>query len=116
MIGAALYVALSLALAFWLRQRFAFAQRLNDANWQLWLLLDIAAAFMIFWPLYVVAILRERPLPWVTISAMCGCYALQGKRWAIAGSWAIDALFLVLTSQRDHCATAYRHWAAPLTI
>lgn len=113
MIAAAVYVALSLALAFGLRHVHPLAQRLNDMNWQAWLLLDIAAAFVLFWPAFVVGILRDRPLAWGTISAICGCYAGQGRAWARAGAAAIDALFLVLTSQRDHCATAYRNWGNP---
>jgi hypothetical protein len=114
MIFAAAYLALALATAFWLRHRWAFFQRLNDLNWQALLLIDIAAAFLIFWPLYLVAILRDRPLPWATISAICGCYTLKGRKWAEKASVAIDALFFVLTSQKHHCAEAYLSWSAPL--
>jgi hypothetical protein len=108
------YLALAIATAFWLRHRFAFFQRLNDAHWQALTLLDIAAAFVIFWPLFLVGLLRERPLPWATISAMCGCYAKQNIGWAVVASAAIDALFFAVTSQAGHSFKAFSKWASPL--
>ena len=114
MIWIALYLAFSIALAFWLRHRFGWAQRLNDMNWQAWVLLDIVAAFLIFWPLYLVGLVDDRPGNGLTISAYCGRSALMGKRWAKMASAVIDQLFLVLTSQSDHCAKAYTRWANPL--
>lgn len=107
-----LYLTLA-SVAADLRHSFAFFQRLNDLNWQALVLIDIAAAFAIFWPLYLVGLLYERPLPWATISTFCGARAAAGDDWAIKIAAAIDALFFVLTSQRDHCARSYAKWAAP---
>lgn len=112
MIWLALYLGLALGNAFWLRHIAGFFQRLNDLNWQALVLVDIGAAFVIFWPLYLVGAMKERPLPWTTISAMCGGNA--GKTWADKAAALIDALFFVLTSQRDHCAKAYAKWCAPM--
>ena len=114
MIGLALYLAASLALAFWLRQRFGWAQRLNDCNWQAWVLVDIVAAFAIFWPLYLLGVIDDRPGNGLTISGYCGRNALLGHRWAKIAAAMIDWLFFTLTSQRDHCAKAYAKWANPL--
>lgn len=108
------YLALALVTAFWLRRRFAFFQRLNDLNWQALLLIDIAGAFLIFWPLYLIGLLDSRPGPWVTISTHCWACSLEGKGWATKTAAAIDALFFVLTSQKDHCAKSYARWCAPL--
>lgn len=108
------YLALALASACWLRHRLVVFQRLNDMNWQTLVLIDIVAAFAIFWPLYVAGILHDRPLPWATISTFCAASALQNRTWAIKAAMAIDALFFVLTSQRDHCAKSYARWAAPM--
>ncbi len=114
MIWLALYIAVSIALAFWLRHHFGWAQRLNDCNWQAWVLLDIVAAFLIFWPLYLVGVVGDRPGNGLTISAYCGRSALMGKRWAKIAAQVIDWPFFILTSQRDHCAKAYTRWANPL--
>lgn len=108
------YLALALATAFRLRKRWAVFQRLNDLNWAALVLIDIVAAFALFWPLFLIGVLRERPLPWTTISTMCGCYARQGKLWAQAGELAIDGLFLALTSQSGHCRKSFDAWRAPL--
>jgi hypothetical protein len=108
------YLTLSLATAFWLRQRFAVFQRLNDLNWQALVTLDVVAAFAIFWPLYLVKLLKERPLPWATISATCGYYARDNRLWAQTAELAIDGVFLALTSQSNHCRKAYEKWRAPL--
>ena len=116
MIGLALYVAASLALAFWLRQRFGWAQRLNDCNWQAWVLVDIVAAFAIFWPLYLLGVIDDRPGNGLTISGYCGRNALLGHRWAKIAAAMIDWLFFTLTSQRDHCAKAYTRWSDPMGI
>ena len=114
MIWIALYVVLSALLAFWLRHRFPWAQRLNDCNWQAWVLLDIIAAFLIFWPLYLAGVIDDRPRNGLTVSGFCGRNALMGKRWARIASAVIDRLFLILTSQRDHCVKAYTLWYDPL--
>lgn len=116
MIWAAIYLALSVALAFWLRHRFGWAQRINDCNWQAWVLVDIVAAFAIFWPLYLLGIIDDRPGNGLTISGYCGRNALLGKRWAKIASNLIDGLFFILTSQHDHCAKSYTRWANPLGI
>lgn len=108
------YLALALATAFGLRHRWAPFQRLNDLNWAALVLIDIVAAFAIFWPVYVIGLLRDRPLPWTTISTMCGCYARQKRLWAEVGELAIDGLFLALTSQSDHCRKSFQAWCAPL--
>lgn len=114
LIWLALYLLSSLAVAFWLRHHFAWAQRLNDCNWQAWVLLDIVAAFCLFWPLYLLSVVDDRPGNGLTISAYCGRNALMGRRWARIASALIDRLFRALTSQRDHCAKAYTRWANPL--
>lgn len=114
MIYIAFYIALSLAIAFWLRRHFGWAQRLNDCNWQAWVLVDIVAAFLIFWPLYIVGLVDDRPGNGLTVSGYCGRSALLGRRWARLVSAVIDCLFFILTRQRDHCAKAYTRWGAPL--
>lgn len=116
MIWLAFYIAVSIALAFWLRHHFGWAQRLNDCNWQAWVLFDIVAAFLIFWPLYLVGVSDDRPRNGLTISGYCGRNALMGKRWARIASAVIDRLFLILTSQRDHCVKAYAKWADPMGV
>lgn len=108
------YLVVALTTAFWLRHLAPFFQRLNDLNWQALVTLDVIAAFVIFWPLYLVGVLRDRPLPWATISTFCAACALQDRPWALKATAAIDALFFVLTSQREHCLKAYARWSAPL--
>ena len=83
-------------------------------NWQAWVLADIVAAFLIFWPLYILGLVTDRPGNGLTISAYCGRNAMLGKRWAKIASAGIDRLFRILTSQSDHCAKAYARWANPL--
>lgn len=114
MIALALYLAASVALAFGLRHIWPPFQRLNDANWQAWVLIDIVAAFLIFWPLYILGLLTDRPGNGLTISGYCGRNAALGHRWARIAAAMIDWLFLALTSQRDHCWNAYAKWASPL--
>lgn len=114
MICLAIYLALSAFVAFWLRHKLAIFQRVNDWNWQAWVLLDIIAAFLIFWPLYLTGLLADRPRNGLTISAYCGRNALMGMRWAKIASAVIDRLFLILTSQSDHCEKAYTRWSNPL--
>ncbi len=108
------YIAASALTGFYLRHRWAWAQRLNDANWQAWVLADIAAAFVLFWPLYIAGVLHDRPASGQTISTYLGRNAAAGRRWALAAARIIDALFRVLTSQRNHCAKSYARWANPL--
>jgi hypothetical protein len=112
--GVVIWIALAVITGKWLRQRVPWFQRLNDFNWQALVLVDVVAAFVIFWPLYLLAVLDDRPLPWSTISTMCGYYALQGKAWAKISASLIDALFFALTGQRGHCLKSYYRWAAPL--
>lgn len=109
-----IWCALALATALWLRHRLAAFQRLNDLNWAALVLIDIAAAFVVFWPLYLVGLLAARPLPWTTISTFCAACALQDRGWAVKAAAVIDALFFGLTSQRDHCMKSYVTWCAPL--
>lgn len=101
-------------VAVWLRHRLTFFQRLNDLNWAALVLVDIVAAFVLFWPLYLVGLLAPRPGPWVTISTHCAACSLEDRTWAIKAAVVIDALFFVLTSQRDHCAKSYERWCSPL--
>lgn len=109
-----LWLVVAVMTAVALRQRFAFFQRLNDLHWQLLVLIDIVAAFAIFWPLYLIGVLAPRPGPWVTISTHCAACALQDRPWAVKAAAVIDVLFFVLTSQRDHCMQSYVRWCAPL--
>lgn len=109
-----IYPALSTLVAFLLRHKLPFFQRVNDWNWQAWVLLDIIAAFLIFWPPYLVGVIDDRPRNGLTVSGYCGRNALMGKRWARVASAVVDRLFLILTSQRDHCVKAYTRWSDPL--
>lgn len=97
-----------------LRKTCGFFQRINDANWQALIVVDIVVAYFIFWPLYLVYILPSRPLPWATISATCGYYAREGKRWSIASAKIIDFIFLKVTGEKDHCDKSYINWSAPV--
>ncbi|MEZ5688697.1 MAG: hypothetical protein R3E21_07960 [Caenibius sp.] len=99
----ATYVALSMVLAFWLRHRAPIFQRLNDVNWLALVLIDISVAFCLFGLLYILSIYQERPDPRETLSSVVGRHAIAGKRWATWAASAIDWIFLILTSQRDHC-------------
>ena len=99
-----LYLAFAIANAFWLRRRLALLQRLNDLNWQALVLIDVALAFPIFWTGYVAGLLKTRPAPLATLSALCGFYAARGVLAARIGAMAIDRVFFTLTSERDHCA------------
>lgn len=110
----AIYLALAGSTGVWLRHRFALFQRMNDFHWAALVLFDIVAAFALFWPLYLIGVLTKRPLPWTTISTFCAACSAEGKPWAAKSAAVINALFFVLTSQRDHCAQSYKHWAAPL--
>lgn len=103
MIALALWLAVAVLTPFWLRKRFAFCQRLNDVHWGLLVLLDIVVGFAVFNLLWLIAALGDRPRGGETISAFTGRCAQQDKAWAIKLAAAIDALFFVLTSQRDHC-------------
>lgn len=114
MIWLALYILASLNVAFRLRRRWAWAQRANDANWRLLTLIDEVAAFLIFPLLYVVALYPRRPMVGDTISSLCWAGELAGLRWCRWLRIGIDALFRLLTSQRDHCRSAYAKWADPL--
>lgn len=98
------YLALALITAFRLRHKSAFFQRLNDINWDALVTLDILIGFVVFAPLYLLGILKERPDPGMTISCFAGRNAALGKGWAEKLAAAIDALFFIITSQRDHCA------------
>lgn len=116
MIWLALYFLASLAIAFRLRRQWAWAQRANDANWRLLTLIDEVAAFLIFVPLWVFGLFPRRPMVGDTISSLCWAGELAGVRWCVPLRLAIDALFRVLTSQRDHCRAAYASWANPLGV
>lgn len=113
MIYALLFIGFMVLVARF-RKRSILLQRINDLNWQSLVLLDIIAAFLIFWPLYLVGVVEDRPLNGQTISAICGDGTEKGYRWAHIASETINLIFLVLTSQRDHCADAFRRWAYPL--
>lgn len=114
MIWLALYVLASLNVAFRLRQRWAWAQRVNDCNWRLLTLIDEVAAFLIFVPLYAFALYPRMPMVGDTISSLSWAGEMAGVRWCQWLRIAIDALFRVLTSQQDHCAKAHAKWANPL--
>lgn len=110
----AIWLALAIATAFWLRHRFTPFQRLNDFNWACLVLADILAGFVLFWLAYLAFLIDVRPPAGVTISAFCGWQADEGRRWAIIARTLIDGLFRLLTSQRDHCGKAFISWRAPL--
>ncbi len=114
MIGLVIYIAIAFLVSRF-RERSEFLQRLNDCNWQFLVLVDCLAAFVLFWPLYLLTVLSERPLPWTTISTMCGFYALVGTPWARLMSKPIDALFKALTSQEEHCLQSFLRWANPMS-
>lgn len=116
MIWACAYLLFVIATAYGLRLAAPIFQRVNDLHWQVLVLVDIVAAFVIFWPLYVAGVIIYRPRSGQTISAICGAGAARGVGWAVKAAALVDALFLVLTSQRDHCADAYRRWASPLSF
>lgn len=103
MIALGIYLALAIINAFWLRHRAPIFQRLNDVNWQALVLIDICWAFGISGPLYVARIYPDRPDPRETISSIIGRHMLAGARWAWLAAKPIDWIFLILTSQRDHC-------------
>lgn len=110
------YGLASAATAFVLRHltRWPFFQRVNDANWRLLTLIDEAAAFLIFPPLYVFGLYPRRPMVGDTISSLAWAGELAGVRWCVPLRRAIDALFRVLTSQELHCEKAHAKWANPL--
>lgn len=116
MIWACAYLLFVIATAYGLRLVAPVFQRINDLHWQALVLIDIVAAFVIFWALYVAGIIAERPRSGQTISAICGGGAARGVGWAVKAAALVDALFLVLTSQRAHCDDAYRRWASPLAF
>ncbi|MFA7597666.1 MAG: hypothetical protein WCY92_15065 [Novosphingobium sp.] len=110
----ALYAAASMANAFWLRQRFAICQRMNDVNWRILTLIDEVGAFAIFTPLYVLGLFPRMPMVGDTISSLAWAGELAGVRWCAPLRIAIDALFRLLTSQRHHCHDAWAKWADPM--
>lgn len=114
MIWLALYLLAAISNAWWLRNRWAWAQRANDCNWQAWVLLDIVAAFCLFWPPYIGNVIKDRPPPGITISAFVGWQASKKRRWALVAARIIDLPFFILLSQSDHCAKEYAKWADPL--
>lgn len=114
MIWLSLYALSSLAIAFRLRQRWAWAQRVNDANWRLLTLINEVAVFLLFVPLYALGLYPRMPLVGDTISSLCWAGELAGLRWCRWLRIGIDALFHLLTSQLHHCEKAYAKWANPL--
>lgn len=108
------YVLASIANAFWLRHGCAWAQRANDANWRVLTLVDELGAFLLFVPLYVFGLYPRMPMVGDTISSLCWAGELAGARWCVPLRLGIDLLFRLLTSQRDHCRSAYAKWANPL--
>jgi hypothetical protein len=114
MIWLALYLITAIANAWRLRRLWAWAQRVNDCNWRLLTLIDEVAAFLIFVPLYAFALYPRMPMVGDTISSLSWAGELADVRWCRWLQIAIDALFRVLTSQRDHCEKAHAKWANPL--
>ena len=78
------------------------------------MLVDIVAAFCLFWPLYLTGVVNDRPGNGLTISGYCGRNALLGHRWAKIVAAVIDWMFFIVTSQREHCAKSYTRWANPM--
>ena len=107
------YAAGSLLLGLRLRRDFAWAQRANDCNWRLLVLIDEAAAFVIFGLLHLVGAFPRRPTVGDTISALAWWGEQEGIAWCRPLRRAVDALFL-LVGQRDHCRKAFEAWANPL--
>lgn len=114
MIWIVAYALAAIVNAFRLRHRWAWAQRINDANWRLLTLIDEVAAFLIFGLLYILCLFPRMPMLGDTISSLCWAGELAGVRWCMPFRVAIDALFRLLTSQRHHCRTAYTDWTNPL--
>ena len=75
MIWLALYLAFAVVNAFWLRHRFGWAQRLNDCNWQAWVLADI---------------IHRAGLPDGTFQLLMGPGAVVGS--GLAGHRGVDAI------------------------
>jgi len=116
MIWLAFYIAVSIALAFWLRHHFGWAQRLNDCNWRLLTMIDEQAAFLIFTPLYLAGLFPRKPMVGDTVSSLLWFGEWAGGGWYKPVRKAVDSLFMILTSQRDHCAKAYAKWADPMGV
>lgn len=108
------YIAQAVAVAFWLRHIWAWAQRVNDCNWRLLTLLDEVAAYPLFAPLYAVGWYPRRPMVGDTISSLLWFGEISGARWCRPLRRAVDTLFRLLTSQRDHCRKAWLNWANPM--
>ena len=110
------YIAQAISVAFWLRHRWAWAQRVNDCNWRLLTLIDEVAAYPLFAPLYALGLYPRRPMVGDTISSLCWWGEQAGASWCRPLRRAIDLLFRLLTSQRDHCRKAWEAWANPMAL
>jgi len=111
----AAYVAISLAVGFWLRRLFSWAQRLNDCHWRFYTLGDENLTAPIFGMLYFFGKFPRRPMVGDTISALVWWGERQGIAWCRPVRRAVDALFL-LAGQREHCRKAFENWANPLEV
>ena len=111
-----IYTLFSILCAFRLRSNIPFAQRITDFNWQVLVLIDIIAAFVIFAPFYVIGLVDHHPGNGQTISSFSYRNHIQDKMWAAVMVTLIDKLFHITTSQENHCEKAYNSWIEPLSI
>lgn len=107
------YTLFSILCAFKLRSYIPFAQRITDFNWQVLVLIDIVAAFLIFAPFYVAGFIKALPGNGQTISSYSYRNHMAGKPWASVAVILIDKLFHITTSQEKHCEKAYNSWIQP---
>lgn len=114
--AAVFYTLFSVLCAFKWRASISFAQRITDFNWQVLVLIDIIAAFLIFAPFYVTGFIKTLPGNGQTISSYSYRNHMAGKAWASVAVVLIDKLFHVITSQENHCEKAYNSWIEPLSI
>lgn len=107
------YLIFSIINASFLRKYFKFAQRINDVNWQLLVLIDIIVAFFLFGPFYILGWVTELPGDGQTISSYLYRNSIKNKTWANLSVKIIDKIFNVLTGQEYHCKKAYEDWTNP---
>lgn len=100
-----LYLIFAVITAFWLRRLHPVFQRLNDFHWGFLVLVDIMVGFVFLGVLFVAGVIPARPMNGETISSFAGRHP-----WAQPLEVAIDTIFFVLTSQKDHCAKEAAKW------
>lgn len=107
------YLTFSIINASFLRKYLKVAQRINDVNWQLLVLIDIIVAFFLFGPFYILGWVTELRGDGQTVSSYSYRNAIKGKSWAIISVRIIDKVFNMLTGQQEHCKKAYEDWTNP---